>query len=168
MASFASQSFVSCPDTKQFLAELHTHFPLPQDASWIAFQFPKKAMGHVFSVLLMPTLTMGLWHRLTKQGSVTSGTGKNFFQLVLIHTFRTWLPQKESLSFRVSLNGSGIELLDTESKSKWAASRQPLVPSPRSLNWLGLQIHCTKLAQPATTQQLQCKQKPIVEPTLLQ
>jgi len=45
MANFASQLFVSCPDTKQFLTEFHTCFPLPQDASWITFQFPKKAIG---------------------------------------------------------------------------------------------------------------------------
>jgi len=166
MADFASRSFVSCPDIKQFLTEFHTRFPLPQDASWIAFQFPKKAIGRVFSALLMPTSTVGSWHRLTKQGSVTGGTGKNFFQSVSTHTFKTWLPQKESLSFRVLLNGSGMELSDAESKSKWAASRQPSVPSPRSSNWLGLPIHCIDLARPTTMQQLQCKQRPIVALTL--
>jgi len=80
MADFVLWSFVTCPDTKQFLTEFHTHFPLPQDASWIAFQFPKNVFGRIFSALLTPTLTMGSWLRLTKQGSITGGTGKNFFQ----------------------------------------------------------------------------------------
>jgi len=61
MANFALQSFITCPGTKQFLTEFHAHFPLPQDASWITFQFPKKTTGHVFSVMLTLMLTMGSW-----------------------------------------------------------------------------------------------------------
>ena len=152
MADFASRSFLTHPDSRLFLAEFHNRFPLPQEASWIACQLPNKLLGRVFSTLSMPTPTLGSWHRLTQQGSVTGGTGENFFHPVSTRTFRTWLQQNALLSFRVSLDGSGKELSVAENKSRWAASRQPSAPLARPSNWMGLPTRCTAQERPTTLQ----------------
>jgi len=151
MANFALRSFKKFPDTKAFLTEFHLQFPLPQDAFWTEYHFPKKMLGCVFSTLSTTTPKLESWRRLQKRGSVTGGTGVNFFQPVSIHTFRMWMSKNSSWSCKLLLDGLGKELLDVESKSKTEASRQPSAPSPRPSNWLGIPIHCISQAQQTTT-----------------
>jgi len=143
MADFASRSFITHPDSQLFLIKFHNCFPLPQEASWIMCQLPNKLLGRVFSTLSTLTPMLGSWHWLTQQASTTGGTGKNFFHPVSTQTLRTWLQQNKLLSFKVLFDGSRKEHLVVENKSRWAASRQPLVPLARPFNWMGLPTHCT-------------------------
>jgi len=47
MADFASRSFTDFPESTNFLTEFHRKFPLPQNAFWIEYHFPKKIIGRV-------------------------------------------------------------------------------------------------------------------------
>jgi len=161
MADFASRSFLDFKNSTDFLTEFHRRFPLPQEASWIEYHFPRKIVGRVLSTLSTETPTLGSWRRLGKRGSVTGGTGSNFFPAVSIHTFRIWMTSNSLWSYRLLLNGQGKVHLGEESESKPEASRQPSGPSPRPLNWLAGETLCTNPEQRTTTPLLPCKRKAI-------
>jgi len=61
MADFASQSFKLHTKTEEFLTIFHTHFPPPQNKSWIFCHLPQKTIGCVISMLSMPTSKLELW-----------------------------------------------------------------------------------------------------------
>jgi len=61
MADFVSQSFDAFPNTQPFLTEFYHHFPLPQQASWIFCCLPNKTVGHILSMMSMPTSGLALW-----------------------------------------------------------------------------------------------------------
>jgi len=152
MADFASRSFQKFPTTKEFLTEFHSQFPLPQNGSWIAFQFPTKTLGRLFSLLSTTTPTLESWSRLKLQGSVIGGTGRTSFQSVSIHTFRTWMLQNASWSSKLSLDGSGKVFSEEDAKSKPVASKQRLAPLPRPSNWLASQTQFIAQVRPTTMQ----------------
>jgi len=159
MADFASRSFQTHPSSAEFLTEFHSRFPLPQNAFWIEFHFPKKLIGRVFSTLLIDTPTLGSWRRLKKQGSVTGGTGSTSFQAVSIHTFKMWMSANDSWSFKLLLSGQGKELLVEDDKCKPEACRQPCAPSQRPSNWRDMPTRCINQEQPTTLQPSPCKLK---------
>ena len=165
MADFASRSFTDFPESTNFLTEFHRKFPLPQNAFWINYHFPRKIIGRVFSTLSTVTPTMGSWRRLGRRGSVTGGIGSTSFQAVSTHTFRMWMQRSGLWSYRLLLDGQGRALSVGVNKSKPEASRQPSGPLPRPSNWRDGQILCINRERQIITQPSPCKRKDIAEET---
>jgi len=61
MADFSYCSFATFPNEQSFLTEFHTHFPLPQQASWISCMLLTTTVGCVLSMLSMLTSGLALW-----------------------------------------------------------------------------------------------------------
>jgi len=142
MADFASHSFKEFLMPNLFLTEFHKCFPLTQEASWNLCWLKNATIGHVCALLSTKTPTLELWHQLVQQGSITGGTGQNFFLAISIHTFKTWIVNGKSPSYSFSLDGSGRVQLEEDTKSKPVVCKQHLVPSARPSNWLGLTALC--------------------------
>jgi len=49
MADFASQSFIQCMSSQDFLTEFHNHFKLPRNACWLLCQLPSMTTGCVLA-----------------------------------------------------------------------------------------------------------------------
>jgi len=69
--------------------------------------------------------------------TVTGGIDASSFPPVSIHTFKQWIQQKDLFSFKILPKEFAKVCADKDSRFKPEASRQPLAPSARPLNWLG-------------------------------
>ncbi len=165
-ADFASRLFASHPDQCTFLTAFHSCFPLPQDTSWTLCCLPNALIGRTLSTLLTPTSNLESWRRLSRQGSIIGRTGKTSFQQISIRSFNMLTSKHASFSYKFSLSESGVVTLAAAEKSKLVASKPPLEPSPRPLNWLALIAPSTNPEPPTTMLPSPSKLKPTDETTL--
>jgi len=151
MADIASRSFTSHPCPRTFLSHFAQKFPLPQNASWNACHLPAALTGKIFSTLSTSTSPMEWSQQPTTRASVTGGSGENSFGPISTHTFRKWIQNKKSASYKFLLNGCGEETTEESLKSVPAQSKMHLATSERPLNWMDGQILSTDAAREPTT-----------------
>jgi len=148
MADFASQSFEQYPIDQEFLTEFNKHFVLPQNACWNLCLLPSATIGHANASLLTMTSELALWRRHTQCATITGGTGATSFPPISIRTFKGWMTQQSSYSYKFLLNEFAKVIVDEDIKYKPVASRQPSGPSERPSNWLGLETPFTVMELP--------------------
>jgi len=151
MADFASRSFTSHPDPRQFLTTFHSRFPLLQNASWTLCCLPNALIGCILSTLSTKTSKLGSWRRLSKHGSIIGRTGPTSFQQISTRSFNTQISKHDSYSYKFSLSESGKVTLAEDTKSKPAAYKPHWEPLPRPSNWLASTTPSTGPEPPTTT-----------------
>jgi len=145
MADFASRSFEQFPSDREFLTEFNKRFVLPQNACWNLCLLPSATIGRANASLLTTTSELASWRRHTQRATVTGGTGATSFPPISIRTFKGWMTQQSSYSYKFSLDEFAKVIADEDSKYKPVASRQPSGPSERPSNWLGLETPFTEM-----------------------
>ena len=140
MADICSRAFRSgayFAAESNLLAYFNSHFPLPQNMSWIERTIPAKLTWRVISCLHGKTLPMASLTRLPKIGKNIGVTGVPTVQPAKpIPSSMGKAPSTEPSSSQAMLQGCGQELTATELKSKFKQSIKPWQPSPRPANWL--------------------------------
>ena len=140
MADIVSRAFKNgkyFDASDNLISYFNSHFPLPQQKSWMECILPQRLVSRVIACLRGEQLPMASLLRLPGLGKNTGVHGQRLLQNVtLTPSCKTQVTSKEISVSMPLLHGSGQARTVEELKSEFKESRMRFHPSARPSNWL--------------------------------
>ena len=155
MADIVSRAFKNgkyFDASENLTSYFNSHFPLPQQKSWIECILPPKLVLRVIACLRGEQLPMASLLRLPGLGKNTGPPGNDMQQpAASTLSSPTQTTSNETSASMPLLHGSGRERTVEELKSEFKESRMRFHPSPRPSNWLENIVPSTAKMESHTT-----------------